>query len=844
MEGFAKIAKPLHELTKKNRPFSWTEKQQKAFEELKARLISYPVLATPLPTGKYVVDTDASNFALGAILQQEQAGTLRVIAYASRVLDSAEQSYCTTRKELLGVMFGLRIFRHYLLANHFLLRTDHAALTSLLRSPEPIGQQARWLDTLAEYNFEIKHRAGSQHNNSDSLSRRPCGSRKCTRPDCLITNCQNCENSNESENSELKNLTKNRSMNIEGGNEITDCSDGKLKTESKQPTHGLSLSILREAQEKDPVLVKVIMLLKEDDQRSNVDEFGIGVVHLWSQRQSLVIAEGILHRNFVRADGSILYQQALVPRSLRATFLHWVHDDPSSGHFGISKTQEKLQRYAYWSGWRKDVELYVRRCDVCCRYNKGPRHHQGLLQNGIGLSPMQKFHVDLTGPHPRSRKGNVYLLTGICSFTKYLITVPLRDKSALSVAHALLHHVFLLHGSVELQIHDQGKEFCNDVMYNLSRMLGVQDLRTTAYRPSANAAIERVHRTINAVFAKTVSKNLRDWCEVAPFVTFAYNASRHTSTTFTPFYLMYLREPRVGIDLLLDREEPAYQEFDEYSEKAKERMQIAFQIVEEQLKFTFDRAKRRYDSRVKAVQFKVGDFCYFYSPRIAPGRGRKFRNQTTGPWKVVKQINDVNYAIAKSPSGKSIIVHVDRLMKYFGELPSIWKTKNSVCGDQPEPENKKEPVVGIKPVNSGSNIREERDRTGAALVPVESEVCMPVQRPRRLIKPCRNNEFNYYALTTSRNPRQLFKKRAQDKYSIRVLTSNVPHRQKNSMFCQLCGERYETKQGLRRHSRYVHLVKWCASGQLLALSAAELDRMGSDRRRNQLHGGKKKKKKL
>ena len=132
---------------------------------------------------------------------------------------------------------------------------------------------------------------------------------------------------------------------------------------------------------------------------------------------------------------------------------------------------------------------------------------------------------------------------------------------------------------MELQIHDQGTEYCNDVRYNLSRMLSVQDLRTTAYRPSANAAIERVHRTINAVFGKTVSKNLRDWCEVAPFVTFAYNASRHTSSTVTPFYFMYLQKPRVEIDLLLDREEPAHQEFDEYSEKANERMQIAFQIV-------------------------------------------------------------------------------------------------------------------------------------------------------------------------------------------------------------------------------------------------------------------------
>ena len=128
-----------------------------------------------------MVDTDASNVALGAVLQQRQGSDLRVIAYASRVLDPAERNYCTTRKELLGIIFGLRTFRHYLLATKFLLRTDHSVLTSLLKSPEPVGQQARWLDLLAEYNFRIEHRAGSQHSNSDSLSRRPCGSRKCTR---------------------------------------------------------------------------------------------------------------------------------------------------------------------------------------------------------------------------------------------------------------------------------------------------------------------------------------------------------------------------------------------------------------------------------------------------------------------------------------------------------------------------------------------------------------------------------------------------------------------------------------------------------------------------------------
>ena len=106
-------------------------------------------------------------------------------------------------------------------------------------------------------------------------------------------------------------------------------------------------------------------------------------------------------------------------------------------------------------------------------------------------------------------------------------------------------------------------------------MLGIQDLRSTAYRPVANSAIERAHRTINAVFAKTIRDSQRDWHEQAKFVCFAYNTARHSSTLFSPFYLVFLRVPRVGIDLFLDRSEPGYQSTDEYSEKVQERMQKA-----------------------------------------------------------------------------------------------------------------------------------------------------------------------------------------------------------------------------------------------------------------------------
>ena len=116
-----------------------------AFELLKEKLTSAPILAQARDVGEFVLDTDASNEAIGAVLSQWHDGELKVIGCASRVLSSAEKSYCVTRRELLGIIFGLRQFRNFLLARHFELRTDHAALTHLLKTPEPVGQQARYL---------------------------------------------------------------------------------------------------------------------------------------------------------------------------------------------------------------------------------------------------------------------------------------------------------------------------------------------------------------------------------------------------------------------------------------------------------------------------------------------------------------------------------------------------------------------------------------------------------------------------------------------------------------------------------------------------------------------------
>jgi hypothetical protein len=124
-----------------------------------------------------VLDTDASDQAIGAVLSQNIDGHERVIAYASRTLTKCERKYCVTRKELLSVVHFVKYFKHYLYGKEFLVRSDHGSLRWLFQFKNPECQLARWLETLSAFKFKIQHRSGTQHRNADALSRLPC--RQC-----------------------------------------------------------------------------------------------------------------------------------------------------------------------------------------------------------------------------------------------------------------------------------------------------------------------------------------------------------------------------------------------------------------------------------------------------------------------------------------------------------------------------------------------------------------------------------------------------------------------------------------------------------------------------------------
>src|ERR1044071_9298639 len=161
-------------LLKKETPFDWTAKQQNAFEQLKAKLMTAPILRYPDFSQLFIIYTDASGTGLGAVLAQKNGeGKEGVIAYASKSLNKAEQNYSVTDQECLAVIWAIKHFQHYLGLKPFQVVTDHSALKWLQTSKIPTGRRARWMMFLQQFDFEIVHRPGKANANADALSRVP-----------------------------------------------------------------------------------------------------------------------------------------------------------------------------------------------------------------------------------------------------------------------------------------------------------------------------------------------------------------------------------------------------------------------------------------------------------------------------------------------------------------------------------------------------------------------------------------------------------------------------------------------------------------------------------------------
>jgi len=170
VKDFSAIASPITDLTRKDLPFSWTLDHEVAFNNLKTTLCTAPTLTLPDFSKTFVMMTDASDLATGAVLMQDQGKGLQPIAFESQKLQGAEHRYLPRELELLAIINALKAWRHYLLGPHFQIFTDHQSLRYLQTQPNLSPKEARWLDFLQEYDFEIHYLPGKKNLVANALS--------------------------------------------------------------------------------------------------------------------------------------------------------------------------------------------------------------------------------------------------------------------------------------------------------------------------------------------------------------------------------------------------------------------------------------------------------------------------------------------------------------------------------------------------------------------------------------------------------------------------------------------------------------------------------------------------
>ena len=515
IKDFSRYAKPLCKLTEKGAEFRWTTDCHNAFQDLRRKLVSAPVLAFPDFSKPFLLDTDASDHGIGAVLSQVQEdGRECVIAYASRVLTKAERKYCVTRKELLAVVTFVHHFRHYLLGQQFTLRTDHGSLTWLKNFKHPEGQLARWLERLEEYNFTVIHRPGRKHCNADALSRLPC--QQCGRETDpaggdyiqVVTapsqNDQNCLGGKT--NSEIRQL------------QLQDTTVGPLlvaKEANQQPT-------LHTAKSKSPAFRKL--------------------VQLWDQ---LVVNSGVLWRIFEDAEGGSSHPQLVVPKVLRKDILQELHSGAAGGHLGNDKVLSQLKRRYYWPGHWTDVKNWCATCPECAMRKTAAPQRKAPLQTIKTGFPMQTVAVDIMGPLPETLSGNLYVLVAGDYFTRFMEVYPIPNQEAVTVAKKLTDELFLRF-STPKQLHsDQGRQFESELIAEICKLLHIKKSRTTPYHPQGDGLVEQYNRTLLSMLATTVKDHPQDWEDHIRKVCMAYNTCVHPTTGFTPFYLMFGRQARL-----------------------------------------------------------------------------------------------------------------------------------------------------------------------------------------------------------------------------------------------------------------------------------------------------------
>lgn len=629
---FAKITKPLHELTGEGKEFVWTERQQKAFEELKHAFTTAPVLALPDFSKPFRVETDASEFACGGELSQVGDDGLRhPVAFLSKGIHGPALRYPIHDKELMAIIWCFSEWAPYLSGTEEPVEvfSDHNNLRYFL-TKKLSPRQARWAELMAPFHFKIFHVKGTENGRADALSRRH----------------DHQENAGDPEPVSLFSEA-----------------DGTLEHTPQTSDDWM------------PDEVRVFMIdfpeWTVDDSLEVFANTHQEYQVKWQQEDFQAKRRDVTEELDPRIEGgpeptSPLFfntKPYIHSPTKQRKYVRQVHESRIGGHMGRAKTLAQAQQGYAFPGMKKLVEEVVDNCDVCNRAKVRRHKPYGLLEPlPAPKAAWSSISMDFITGIPESKDpatsvsyDSIWVV--VDRLTKWAYFLPCSTRTtAEQLAYLFERHVASQHLWPDNIVSDRDKLFVSKFWQGLMQRMGVKSKLSTAFHPQTDGQTERLNQILGTYLRSFVNFEQDNWLELLPTAQIAYNTTVVESTKVSPFFALYGREPELRRGPPTDAPRAAIR---------ADRIQELHEHLKAELEFTRERMKNNYDSkRVEGPTLQEGDPVYLFSRNLHTNRpSRKLDFKKLGPFSVKRKVATSNYELDLPASMKvrTKVFHVSLL---------------------------------------------------------------------------------------------------------------------------------------------------------------------------------------
>ena len=682
VEGFAKLAKPLTNLMRKDTPFVWTPEYQDAFEAIKTRLAEAVERHHFDPGLETTLATDASDGCLGAAMHQvkfvesTEPPSPRPVAFMSRTMLPAELNYFAHDKELLAIVRALEEWEPELLSLHkpFIVKSDHRALEYFMTSKKLNARQARWAEYLSRFDFKITYRPGCENRAADAFSRKaPSTDHDAVRTLTLLPPSRFTPEA----------LTDLGVAPVEdSADDLTDDVNPIAELESANKADTEEMRRLRE-------------LAREGAPGYSIDSAGM-----------------------LRISDKIYVPEH--PPTLVARLIQHIHEQPAIGHPGRNRMSRLMSPRYYIKHMARRIARYLRNCPMCCKLARHTDPAPLLRPLPIPDAPWRDLSVDFVGPLPESKGYNTIMVV-VDRFSKMRHYIPCTAKdlekgtTAEAVARLFLDHVFRLHGLPDSILSDRGPQFVSAFWDKLTKTLRIKRKLSTAYHPQTDGQTERVNQDLENYLRRYVNWKQDDWVDWLSVAEYSANAAPSASTGISPFRAVYGYEPRMDFDTPSTSASnspmpPSERDARGQAEALANKLRDTWDTVKESIALAQDRTRVRENESRQDPAINPGDLTYLSTQHLARGRPtHKLDYRWTGPY----QAKSVHRGAAKLalPQGSKIhpVINLSHLRRYPNDpLPgqaTEAESPDPVVQDSDDPSEHEFGVVDILDARVNRRIR-------------------------------------------------------------------------------------------------------------------------------------------